>query len=195
MPFASTILAYRYAIVFPLAVVEGPLVTLVCGFLARLGYFDLVLLYAVIVAGEFAADLLWYVVGRYAAWPFTGRFSGFFHIAEPDVDRLVALFQRQHTAAIFLSKVTMGFGFALATLTAAGKARVPLGTYAGLNLLGGLIWTAALLFGGYLVGSGYLALPTALHGVFAVLFASAAVAAAYGFRRYMRTHVGTTLIR
>ena len=37
----SWLLAYRYAILFPLVIIEGPIVTILAGFLASLGQFNL----------------------------------------------------------------------------------------------------------------------------------------------------------
>lgn len=193
--FLAWLVTYRYAIIFPLAILEGPILMFFCGFLLRLGFFDLLPLYPLLVAGDFIADLFWYAIGRYAAQSFVTRFGRFFNISLIDVERLAILFRQRHTAAIPLSKMTMGFGFALATLTAAGVARIPIRTYASLILAGGFVWTALLLTFGFIVGGVYMVMPPPLRFIFVSFVIIGALVVAYSFNRYMRTHIGRTLTR
>ncbi len=191
--FLAWFLTHRYAIVFPLAILEGPVLTFAGGFLLKLGLFDFWPLYLLIVAGDFTADLLWYAIGRYATEPFIARIGKFFNISLVDVERLACLFRQRHVAAILFSKLTMGFGFALATLVAAGAARIPVRTYAFLTLVGGFAWTAFLLGTGFLVGDLYTAIPLSFRLPFVFVVIALVLASVYGFNRYMRTHVGMTL--
>lgn len=194
MPTASVLLtwliAYRYAVVLPLAIFEGPIVMLTCGFLIRLGFLDLLPAYLLLVAGDFIADLIWYGVGYVGARPVVSRFGRFIKISMPDIERLEAVFRRHDTAIILFSKITMGFGFALATLAAAGAARVPMRVYATLNLVGGLIWTALLLAAGYFLGNLYLTVDEGLRVVFLAAVVVVAFASMYGFSKYMRERIG-----
>lgn len=61
----ALILTYRYWILFPLAVFEGPFLALVVGSLAALGYFDLYLAYLVLIFGDFIPDTALYFTGRW----------------------------------------------------------------------------------------------------------------------------------
>ena len=129
MPLASPIivwlLAYRYAIIFPLAIIEGPILMFICGFLLHQGYFSFFPLYFILVAGDFAADLLWYGVGYYGAKPFILKYGRYVNLSLDSVLKIERLFEKHHDKILFISKITMGFGFALATLVAAGMAKVP----------------------------------------------------------------------
>ncbi len=55
-----------YVILFPLALFEGPILALFVGFLVRFGYLDIFGAYAVMVAGDFFPDSLYYYIGRLA---------------------------------------------------------------------------------------------------------------------------------
>ena len=58
---------YGYAALLPLAIIEGPAVTVFAAFLAAQGVFDVVGVYAIVVLGDLIGDVLHYAVGRWAA--------------------------------------------------------------------------------------------------------------------------------
>ena len=61
----AILLAYRYWILFPIAVIEGPFLALVVGSLSALGYFDPYLAYLVLIFGDFIPDTALYFTGRW----------------------------------------------------------------------------------------------------------------------------------
>ena len=158
----------RYAIVFILCIVEGPVVMMSSGFLYRLGQFNIIPLYLSLMAGDFAADIIWYIVGRFGAKPLINRFGNFFNITPEIIAKIEKRFRTFQDKILFISKITMGFGFALATLIVAGMLKVPFKRYAVLNLIGGFIWTAFLLLIGYFFGNVYALIPESLKAVFVV---------------------------
>lgn len=180
------IITYRYLIILPLVVVEGPIVMLVCGFIMRLGAFDLVPLYLALVAGDFIGDIIWYYIGKHGARRFIERFGRFFSVTMADVERFEGFFKQHQTAILFVSKITLGFGFAGAVLLAAGIVRVPLRKYLLLNLLGGFVWTAILLTIGYVFGNFFLTLNAGFRIASLLAAAALIVLALYGFARFMR---------
>jgi membrane protein DedA with SNARE-associated domain len=191
--FLGWLITYRYAIIFPLTILQGPTVMLICGFLIRLGGFDFWPTYFLLMIGDFTGDVLWYLVGRHGARALVSRFGQFLSISMDDVDRLERLFAAHPTKILFISKITMGFGLALATLVAAGAARVPFRKYALINIAGGFIWTGILIAVGFFFGNLYLTIDKSLRiiaTIAAVLFLLAALA---GFSRYLRKRFRKTL--
>jgi membrane protein DedA with SNARE-associated domain len=86
----------------------------------------------------------------------------------------------------------MGFGLALATLVAAGAAKVPFRKYALINITGGFIWTALLMGIGFFFGNFYLAVGESLR-IFATVGAVILLLFAFwGFGRYARKRVQKT---
>ncbi len=158
----------RYALVFVGCIVEGPVVMLASGFLYRLGQFDLLPLYATLMVGDFVADLGWYAVGRFGARSLVNRFGHRFNITPQVINKIEKRFYTYQDRILFISKITMGFGFALATLIVAGMLKVPFKRYAILNFLGGFIWTAILLTLGYFFGNVYSSLTGPIKHVFIV---------------------------
>lgn len=145
----------RYAVVFVLCIVEGPVVMITSGFLYRLGQFSLLPLYLSMVGGDFVADIIWYGVGRYGGLPLVRRFGKYINITPEIVLKIEKRFKTYQNKILFISKITMGFGFAMATLLVAGILRVDFKKYALLNFLGGFIWTGFLITVGYFFGNVY----------------------------------------
>jgi membrane-associated protein len=177
----SWVLAYKYFIIFPLAIVEGPIIMVVSGFLLHLGYFDFWPLYLVLMVGDLAADVLWYGIGHHGARPFIKRYGHLLGITEALFLKLEEAFHAHHMKILFISKVTMGFGFAIATLIAAGATRVPLRQYILINFVGGFIWTGLLMAVGYVFGNFYLLIDEGLRIVFIVTLSIAILALVLGF--------------
>jgi membrane protein DedA with SNARE-associated domain len=180
------ILAYRYWVLLPLTIIEGPVVMLFCGFIVRLGGLELIPTYFLLMAGDFVGDILWYGIGRYGARSLLERFGYFLSVSLADIDRFERLFRKYSIKILFISKITMGFGFALATLMAAGAAHTPFRKYALINILGGFIWTGLLMAVGYFFGNAYLAINTGLRDVLLVALLISAFFALRGVNRYLR---------
>ncbi len=180
----------RYAVVFVLCIVEGPVVMITSGFLYRLGQFELVPLYFALMSGDFVADLVWYVVGRFGARKLINRYGHFFNITPEIIDKIEKRFKTYQDKILFISKITMGFGFALATLIVAGMLHVPFKRYAVLNFLGGFIWTAFLLVVGYFFGNIYSSIAGPLKIAFIPVAVVVVVSCLWAVNRYLvRTEI------
>lgn len=57
------LLTYKYIILIPLSIIEGPIVTVICGFLVTLKFFNPFLVYVVMVLGDIVGDGLIYYMG------------------------------------------------------------------------------------------------------------------------------------
>lgn len=177
---------YRYAIIFPLAIVEGPFIMTVCGFLLRLGFFDFWPLYLALMAGDLTADILWYAVGYYGGRPFAHKYGRYLSITDELLDKTELAFHKHQNKILVLSKLTMGFGFALVVLMTAGLTRVPFRKYVAFNAIGQLVWTALLMGIGYFFGNLYIMVNESLRIVSGIAFATIILAALYGVSRYLK---------
>jgi membrane protein DedA with SNARE-associated domain len=175
----------KYAIVFLGCIVEGPVVMITSGFLLRVSQFQLVPLYFCLMGGDFVADLGWYAVGRFGAHPLIRKFGPYLNITPEIISKIEKRFKTYQNKILFISKITMGFGFALATLIVAGMLRVDFKKYAALNLLGGFIWTAILLTVGYFFGDLYVRIIGPLKIVFVFVSAGIVIFALWAINRYL----------
>ena len=195
MPQGSAILrwllAYRYAIGYPLAIVEGPIVMMISGFLVHLGFFDFWPIYLILIAGDLTGDVIWYMVGRHGGRPLIEKYGRWINVSQENVERAEEFFHEHQTKILFISKLTTGFGFAIATLIAAGATRVPFKKYITINFFGEFIWAAFLFAIGYFFGNLYGLVDKSLRWGFLIGFVIVLALIVWGFGKAMRKRFGT----
>ncbi len=172
---------YRYLLLFPIVVIEGPIITIVAGFLVSLGYLDFPATYAVAVAGDLVGDTIYYLVGRFGANPLVDLYGKYLGISWNQIDKLKRHFDRHLGKTLLMGKLTHGAGGLI--LLAAGVARVPYRAFFGFNLLGTLPKSFALLLVGFYFGHGYQRLNRYLNDV-ALLTLCLVVLGSLGFLFY-----------
>src|SRR6185295_20205952 len=62
---------YKYLVIFPIAVIEGPIIIVISGFLVYMGFLNVYVAYVVLVVADTIGDSLYYLVGKYwgrSAW-------------------------------------------------------------------------------------------------------------------------------
>ncbi len=147
--------ASKYILLFLGAFFEGPAVMIGAGFLYQQGQFNFFQMYLCLVAGDFTADVVWYVVGRFGARSLINNYGKFFNITPEIITKVEARFKAYQDLILWISKLTMGFGFSLATLLTAGMLKVNFKKYAFINIVGGIIWVFVLVFVGFFFGNVY----------------------------------------
>lgn len=178
---------YKYWAIFPLAIVEGPIIMTVTGFLLKLGQFEFWPLYFVLMAGDLTADIFWYVVGFFGGRPLIRKYGRFLSISEDLIGKTELKFHKYQNKILFISKLTMGLGFAPVILMTAGISKVPFRKYITFNFLGQFIWTAFLISVGYFFGKFYLYVNQGLRTFSVIAFVAIVVAAVYGINNHLKT--------
>lgn len=149
----SALLASKYVLIFAGSYIEGSVVMMGTGFLWHSGIVSFWPAYIALILGDFLADLMWYAIGYFGARKFMDRWGHYINMTPDVVSKIERRFHEYHTSILIVSKLTMGFGFAVATLTTAGMLRVPLSRYVFINFFGGLIWVFVLMQIGYHFGN------------------------------------------
>jgi len=144
---------YKYGVLFPLAVVEGPVATVIAGFLSSLGYLNPLVVYGVVVAGDLTGDALYYLLGRYGRQWFVGRWGSLVGITPERLARLEQHFTTRSGTTLILGKLSHAIGGAI--LMAAGMAKMPWGKFMAYNLVATLPKSLLLLLIGYYFGQAY----------------------------------------
>ncbi len=176
----------KYLLLFIGVIVEGPILMIVCGFFLKLRALELLPVFIVLLAGDLLADAVWYYVGHRFGEAFVLRHGKFFSITPERFLKVRELFHLYHDRILLISKVTIGFGMALATLIVAGASKVPFRRFMMLNFIGEFALVAILLALGYAFGQLYSSFAAGFREVFAVGAIILAGGALYGFSKFMK---------
>lgn len=150
----------KYVLMYFGTMTEGPLFMLGGGLLYHLGQVPFWPTYLTLVFGDFTGDIIWYSIGYFGARPAILRWGKYLQITPLIVDLVERQFHRFDTRILIISKLTMGFGFALTVLMVAGMLRVSFVRYLTINLLCGFVWTFFLFTVGYFFGNVLTTVPT-----------------------------------
>jgi len=157
------LIGYKYLALFPLAVAEGPIVTVIAGFFVSLGQLNLWLAYFVIVAGDLIGDAIHYFIGRWGGEKFINKWGHYFGINENQVASLEKQFDKRGEKLLFIGKMSHGIGGAF--LVAAGIIKMPFGKFIFSNMLATLLKSLILLLIGYYFGQALSTINTYLERI------------------------------
>jgi membrane protein DedA with SNARE-associated domain len=149
----SLLHASKYFLIFAGSYIEGSVVMLATGALWHTGFVAFWPAYIALLLGDILSDTMWYWIGRIGARPFVARWGPLFGATPEIIARVERRFHEYDLSILIISKLTMGFGLAVATLVTAGLMRVPFGRYFTIQLVGGIVWVYALVMVGYYFGN------------------------------------------
>jgi len=147
------IIHYKYAVMLPIAVVEGPIVTVFGGFLAAHGLLNVYAVYVVSLLGDIIGDLLYYVIGRWGMKSFLIKWGYLFGVTEKKIKNLEKHFEKHSGKTLVLGKISHGVGSIV--LIAAGAAKMPVGRFVWFNLISSLPKSLLFLLVGFYFGAAY----------------------------------------
>jgi membrane protein DedA with SNARE-associated domain len=176
---------YRYPLIAIGTIFEGPILMIASGFLYRTGFFAIVPLFIAILIGDLVGDVIWYVAGRYFAHPILSKKGKFVGITPERFEKINELFSKYHEKILIFSKLTLGLGFAVGILAAAGMAKVPFKKYMIINIIGEFFLVAVLLSVGYFFGQVYLNISDNFKIGFLITVAVLVLSSFYFFSRYI----------
>ena len=145
-------------LLFPLAIIEGPTVTVVAGWIVRLGVWPFGWVFVTCVLADLIGDLILYSLGRGGARFLPLRWQLRMGMDETRLSALANHFGRRGGKTLLLTKLTHSLGFAV--LPAAGAARMPVRSFVFWNLLGSLPKSFAFLLLGYFLGQAHASIDT-----------------------------------
>ena len=185
----ALVVAYKYIILFPIAFLEGHVITIIAGFLVHLGYLSFIPAGLVIASGNLLGDVLLYWLGYKKGERFALRYGKYIGINESNLASAKAIFVKHHEWILLISKVTNGLGLAVVILFTAGMSKVPFRKYMLLNAVGELMWTALLLTLGYFFGHLYQAIDGTLSRIGLALGIGIIIFLFLRVRNYLRTRI------
>jgi len=186
---SQLIIAHPYYFLLPLAIVEGPIVSFVAGFLIARGYLEPLPTFAILILGDFLPDMALYGMGRFgASWPWVRRMIDKGRLGQNQFERLSGVWAQHPVKMIFLSK--LAYGLSPPLLMSAGLVGVPWRKFAGLSLLTTVVLRAILTALGFYLGGYSQAVASTLQAIeLAVAAAIIAAVLYYGLSYYMRARL------
>ncbi len=147
------LIRFGYPLIFVITIVEGPIVTVVGSFLASLGYFNVFIVYAVVVIADMTGDMLWYSLGYFGRSKLINHYGHYIGITTERITKMERHFSSHAGKTIFLAKITHAIG--LPFIIAAGMAKVKLKTFFSYSLWATLPKSLLFVFLGYYAGTSY----------------------------------------
>lgn len=148
------ILIYKYLILIPISIVEGPIITVIAGFMVTLGLLNIWLVFLIIVLGDVIGDTMAYCFGRFGGGALLHRYGHRVGITATRVEQAKGYFSTNHKKALMMSKLIHGIG--TAGLFAAGSLKIPYLRYVKTCFLISLIQAGVLLVLGIFFGHTYI---------------------------------------
>ena len=146
----SLIQVYGLWLLAPLAVLEGPIVTMLAGYLVKLGLLSAPATFVVCVLGDLIGDVAIYSMGRFGPKTLPARWQLKLGLRKSRRVGLREHFDTMGGRTLLLGKLTHSAGAAV--LFAAGTGKMPIAPFLLYNLIGTLPKTALFLTLGYFLG-------------------------------------------
>jgi membrane protein DedA with SNARE-associated domain len=143
---------YKYFLLFPVAVFEGPIISVIGGFLSSKMILIGWVAYLVLVFGDITGDIFYYSVGRYGGRRLAERWGVFLRITPARLAYAEEHFKKEGGRTLLLGK-TNAWGAVI--LVAAGISKMNFLKFVLYNSLGTIIKTLLLFLIGYYFGQAY----------------------------------------
>lgn len=152
----NLLLTYKYLLIFPISVAEGPIISILSGVLIARGLLDPFIAYTLLLLGDLVGDTLYYCLGRYGGRPIVKKWGYLVKLKE---EKMAALEHHFHHHApkrtLFLGK-TQPWGSVI--LFAAGTAKMPYLKFLLINTAASIPKVLILVLLGYYFNEAYVAL-------------------------------------
>ncbi len=148
----ALLIQYKYLILFPVIVIEGPFATVISGFLISLGIFNVFIAYPIIILGDLASDSIFYFIGRFGSKSIN-KWMLYFGVTPEKLENAKTYFTNNSNKAIVASKFIHGVG--VSGLMAAGLLKISYFKYARVCLITDILQFGVFLAIGFFFGHAY----------------------------------------
>lgn len=149
-PILQFLIHYGYWIAVPIMVLEGPIITIVMGFLSSLGFFNILIVICLGVISDLVSDTIYYWSGYHGGPKVLAKLK----IPQiQDNQSLQKLKQRfeEHPGKIFFGAKVLT-GIAHSTFVLAGVTRINYAKILKYSIPGGIVWSTGLAALGFYFG-------------------------------------------
>lgn len=143
---------YKYFLLLPIATVEGPIISVIAGFLCSTGILNIAITYLILIMGDMLGDTFYYSIGRWGGRPFLRKWGHFFGLNETRLTKLDNHFKTHPGKTILIGKTQAVGAF---FLVSAGISKMSYPLFMWYNFVGTLVKSMILLLIGYFAGHAY----------------------------------------
>lgn len=150
----TILLTYKYIAIFPLAVIEGPFLAVLLGYLVHAQYVNLYITFLVLLSADILPDIFYYHLGKRGGKKVleSKYFANSKYTAEHL--RVIEYLWNRHTKkTMFFAKIS--YGISLPLIISAGVAKMPLKRFILTSLPIGILQIGVFMFIGYHLGTSY----------------------------------------
>lgn len=168
------ILQFKYLILFPIAAIEGPMVSLAVGFLAYDGYLNPWIAFLILIFGDIIPDTIYYYIGRFGN---KKNLHSKISVISNNYETIKKMWEKHGIKTMFLGK--LAYGLSHFFLMSAGLIKMPYQKFFSRALFVTLFQFGIFMLIGYYLGgsyniiSKYIKNAEILIAVFAIIFFSA----------------------
>jgi membrane protein DedA with SNARE-associated domain len=151
---AHLIIQYRYLIMVPLALIEGPIIAFVAGTLATLGYFNIYGLAIFFFARDMGMDGCYYALGYYGGrTAFAARLLKKINVTRDHLEGVRLLWEHHPMSTMFIGKLSYGVGSTFVAI--AGMVKMKITTFFKYGAIVAITQYWSLLALGYFFGNTF----------------------------------------
>ncbi len=148
------IITYKYYIILPLAVIQGPFVALILGYLVHDGYMNLFASFAIMLVADIVLDMFYYFLGRIGHHKvFQHKFFINSTWVQHNLGVLENMWKNHTKKTMFFGK--LAYGIAPAIIVTSGIARLSVRRFILISIPVGIFQIAGFMFVGYYLGASY----------------------------------------
>jgi membrane protein DedA with SNARE-associated domain len=148
------LIQYKYLVLFPLAIVEGPILAIIVGFLCSGGYLNPLIALPVIVVGDVIGDSICYAFGKFGTPPLIKSIAIKLGFNNRRINNVKFFFETHPRRIILISKITLGIG--VAGIYLAGLTRIPYKKFIGACMLTSFFQYIVYIGTGWLFGNAFV---------------------------------------
>ncbi len=159
--FIHLLETYKYFILLPVDIIEGPITTVIASFLASLGFLNVFIVYGFAVLGDIIGDLGLYWIGRLGRNTIIPRYGHYVGVTNERLKFAEEHYKKHLASTVFLGKIVDVTN--LPILLTAGVTKTDMKKYLQVISVAALGKAAVFTVIGYYFGRFYITINNILH--------------------------------
>ena len=159
---------YGYFIIFPLMIIEGPIITIIASFLASLGAFNVFFIYILGVIGNVIGDIVYYGIGKFGRDRFLVKYGKYIGIDASKIEYIENHYKKHLLKTILIAKLTEAP--VIPVLISAGIAKTDFKKFLSISILAEIPKVAIIVLIGFFFGKFYVKIDTYFKNFASLMF-------------------------